>query len=1600
MYVDKVDELIDNILNMFYDVWKNNKIKIKENKFRDQGDKINEMILEFIDSIKLKDLEVVGKNNVNFLKETLIRYLCYYVYISIYSNINDEEIFVKELIEITKNAQQNKTKIKNFYNSTNNSLLIKLTMLLSGILVIVDVTDAEKMYKIVKSNPIKYDPVIEFLNDVGNDLVQKLFIKTNPNQIHNIIKTIIFKQIYINQEKKDFLLFIESGDQAEYKYITIVVPRTDYIDFASIENILIKEFPTETIEDVYNMMMDYDDIISTPIKVDYKINKLFEKKIVVPIVEDFLRYHKYDKDTYSVDKIDSKERTSRQDNTKLKYIVTKMNDIVDYHSIKDEKKKKEIEKYCYGPLKDRKAILINEYEEEKIIEKMILQGTNIMENIPDYEDLREFRQYAYINFRDMKKDGFTFKPEKTIEAIRDVNIDNLKTFKGLRYIQNRIGNKNIGLNIVGLAIPNNISQSCMTLDMLDEIKGNGYDETFKIIQRNFTDKNNIYGKNKSGKVYYWLFDVKKDKIESETFKNISRVNSNEYCKIMMEKLYDDLLVLQTNKIYSYIRSQKIVTLQMIKRVMDSYNKNLLIVPEGKLLYDLYNALLDKVIEGDYSYDKNENIIPGINKELIELPSIKEEKVKDSIIRIKKVEEEIKEDEIELIDAVCLHNYEWDNMSYFRYKNPNKFNQLFFEFFKKYGLFTTDKQFVCKSCSVVLDIQKYVTEYQGGNVEEITISLAAERELENLPEYEKFTRAIKNIDKIISKIAGISNLYYYVGTEPIVKLRRQNVIKQVIDTITTMSPVLKEKNKNRARGEHSGKIYGISKDLSYVFGFDLDNEIFVYSSQEVDKFKLMKYNNILVYILFTIIFELNNIDVLAMIDQKVCNFILFEKHGFNLFDKILIRNNNSDGLTYIQDYKILCYVIFYVSCMMSRYNMWFNLSKETQVMDKKNQINPLVQKMIIHTLIDMMNIILEVNTQKEKNFIIEVISTKFLIKLRTLFNDTKLYEKLKMLATKNIYLDDQTKKIKYVEKQIPNIPISKEIKFYSSDLIRPRNLKLPKIKILKRDYIIVNPIKELTLLTNCESGPFHSWNYKLDLTCNNCKKTMNELLKEKHKDMKQSYMKNKIKSLAIKFCPDGKTHQFDPITNICKLCKKTYSSDIGNTYTETELNNMIRALSVRRIKENKIVYDKLEERKKLLNKTDNLLLKLKSIYDKKYNNMTSTEKIIRQFVDILSGIVGETITINNKIIHLYNNTYIFNHDQYGNQLKDPIVLFEKDILFKREDNRNTIQYKVKGKNMTVLYDAINMNLIGYREGDKDIVRYPIDRNDRFIIIHLSILNKLKYCGFNSLFLDIEDKLEKYSYLKDDKKINNKVLIELLRTRLLNIKNIFSEIHRLIYQIVNKFTGVDINRVLKKYNKIFKFINTVDLEGNGLFKDWKYINDTIYINNTKENIPIHKNINNKNKYVNINDLVNIENTDKQIIFYFVTELVKLISFNEDKYTRTNLGYMLAEIIENVYETHFTNTFDNDIQKFNYILTVSPYYTDESTLVNFGLDDNFNVVTEEEAEKQKELADIGLEEVEALDVDVDSEDVNEDFADNEVQYEGPDVGENNESYELLGY
>ena len=98
-------------------------------------------------------------------------------------------------------------------------------------------------------NPLEFKDAIKFLNNLGRHQFDNylLMLKQRDGEesveinVHNLIKTIVFREIYRNQEQKlvfEILNDIEE-DQYEYIYIDIVVSSDEAVDFENFRQIFL-----------------------------------------------------------------------------------------------------------------------------------------------------------------------------------------------------------------------------------------------------------------------------------------------------------------------------------------------------------------------------------------------------------------------------------------------------------------------------------------------------------------------------------------------------------------------------------------------------------------------------------------------------------------------------------------------------------------------------------------------------------------------------------------------------------------------------------------------------------------------------------------------------------------------------------------------------------------------------------------------------------------------------------------------------------------------------------------------------------------------------------------------------------------------------------------------------------------------------------------------------------------------------------------------------------------------------------------------------------------------------------------------------------------
>jgi hypothetical protein len=1599
MYINKIDELIDDLLDNFYKKLTKSdlldKIK-KEPNFIKYQNKINEFIKNFIDSIDKVPITalVPSPNNVASILEIMTRYVAYYIYLTIaYYYMDSRELYVTNIIECSKNQKSSVFQINDFFNSENNAMLVKFYTIIKNILTLVNVGNIDKIQQVVQNNPIQYHSTILLFNSLGESYIQDHFII--PNNLNNIIKTIIFRELYLRQEKAEVYTILNQKEKkdAEYRFINIVIAKkSDALDYNDIEKLFtIEERRSGMVDDIYNYLIDIDKEKSELyITNDEKTKILFEKQIIIPITEDFLRYHK---GTESYDAFDplSKKTMREKDDTKLKYIVNKMTAVRNYYSPavqRNSKLKLETQKLFYKPLDFRNVVTYNDYEEVRILKKLENIGKKTSDT--DYLiDLLGFREYAYQNFKDFNNDGLRIKIDNTVPIIRYVNIEYMDKKRVLQY---RIGSKNMNLMIVGVAFRNSkIPIQCGMSNQLVDIRNllgtkNGYLAFNKLL------KEKLYSK--SQKMYYWIFNNKDDKPLSDEYKNISTMNVQQNITILLAGIYDLILSILEEKIIEVISNSKTMNIWQFHQILDKFSsKYICLYRHPQVRNKIFKYLIEnRLPKIEDTYDETEDIIPGVSgTDIVKLPYYEIKKDNRNIILIGRDKDEIKSETTykPQIMSICQHNISWKAIMKISKKKTTEFNQEIFNFVKKYVRENDDGDFICKSCSEMLSIRKFVYEgsYDTSSSSFITTSMALDTTLEDLPEYEKYNKTIKNLDKIIEKICYTSNLLYYVGSTYTIKIRRKTLVKEIIDLILQHNKILKINTEERAK---EAKEYGIEKSFTNLFVFNLSDEIFITSSKDTDYYKVIKYNNILAYILFTIITDINSGQISSLHYEKKCNYFLFKQYGIKLFDGLKIRINNANDVKPIIEYPTLCYLLYYFSCTLIQFKIWLFQDME------KTGFYPHIQKSIIHTMVDLINSILLINQQTDKNFLYEIVATRFYVKLDNIYSDNDVLHLLELQSDKNIKVNKDKNKISLVKKNIPSIKIGD----HTEDLYKEEELSYCASVTTEifQDYLKLID-NEVDILTNCDDGEFHQWVYKKGvLECLKCKKSFNELQNKAHKLAKteKNYQSNilfKLKlinlaKLAKKYCISGLLHIIDPKSGICSKCKLKIDDMI---FSEKQLLELEKNLEKNReeliMKEIKIQEKEYKRKEKSKLKTEKFIKKIKKEFKKDESNIKTT---VSKFINQIEKIVGSHLIINgNREIYINITIFKIDHDYLGDKLAKPIIISDSDNKIKYKPNESffkvdVLYYFDKSNNVDVYYNAITNHLIGYKETNKQFKLN--NKTDNYLIINLSLKDQLYLIGYENKYINvysINTKFENNSKLIEE---NKKEIIDyIIRSRIRNLKNIIISfqkiINRIKYNVKNRKTysiNPRFNEIVDNFSKKIKSIKlTNDKNKSAVFKNWKKIQADFYLdieNNDIENNDIENIVFNGN-YISTNQITKLGNTDTLIIFYIIKQLEKLLNYNNSKYDLINVATLIISSINYTFTTFYDDNYSLDINKFKILLDSDTSIVDEN-LHDVGLYNELITTDELEDPDIRENMDENIEINSGMDLDDDAENDDDDY------------------------
>ena len=1426
MYINQIDEIYDKLLNMLYDIIIQKKlIKYFKSKdlFINNFKQVNIYIYELKDIIMNDVMNLFNSNeNIEYTKEKIIEYLYIYIFLLYGYYEIDNELYLNTIYSI---IQKN--------DIFNNELIYKLQISHKNILII---------------NQYLNDNIEnEYIKNIFKGINIKYLTKSNIN--HNIVKIIIIKDIYLKEDKNNLFkkLEYEEINNKDSKIIEIVEYSYDNnIDYSVLENLFknIKNSNELFINNFYDFLIEYNnEMYKSKMTINNKINILFERKILIPIVDDFFRYN-MENDKNHDNKLMNTDTNENKHDTKIKYIISKTQKLLNIdRNINDE----ELEKLYYNNLQFRDSIITNNIDEIEILNR--IEKNNDISNFEYYNELINIRKYVYLSYKSLLKDSISFNTNKIIPCIRYTNFkyNNNKDFNNNNNIEWRISYPEDKINLIGVAL---INKNIITKKNNFEYKQHkNYKNTKEIFKNGYKVISNrlnelILNNKKYNKILYWLFDNKTDIINSKNSDNIISNSDNIYN--LFNNLYNEIMKITNKFIINEINNFKGSLNKIIdfyyyldnKLIpLDIYYKNKIM----KIIYNKYNKI--------YNEMENETNKLYIPKKIIKLPSIIYTKNEIPIIYISNNNDKTDINTEKLFEnTICQHVITWKYINSLKKYKLNQYNQQLFEFTNKFVYKNDEDIYICKSCSETLNIQEHISSWKDEN-NDFILNYNLNTDLNDIYEYSNYNKFIKTLDNKIKIITEKIGLKSFLGKTYDSLLKKQNIIKNIIDITNIQYKIIFHRDYNTIKErEITTKKYNIINEYSSYFLFKIYDELFSFSSKETDKSKEIKINCIYGYVIYFILVDLNDINIKSFSFDKVINYVNFEKYGYSIFNDILIRYNNTDKLEPIKNNKLLCYVIYFITGFIIKLNLWNDDIKYI-----KNKLNLTLHKKVIHTFLHILNNILEIN-HTYKNNLYSSFSSKFYQCLKNIYLNKIIYNHILEYNSKSLnkIINTDNISINLTKKKIDNI---KPISFDHKDVIKT--------------YFDKKILSNITYLNLSNS-------YVNNSIYNNLSKYSelnNKLLDKIFRDNINKYYFNGNKRTDL---PNNKE-----INDLLKY-------DINDFLTNIR---KIKLSHINDIQLNSDINDKIFIKNNL--KFTNIF------HDIDINN--NIESIIDEFINFMNNYINNTTNISN--IKLNNNIYIISNDYLGNKI-DNIILTENDINILKNNktfNQDVYYYFNSKNNITLYYSYITKQYLGFKENNQQIKL--INNTNNYLIINLSIRNKLLYLGFNYLFNEV-------NYDNKIDLINN-----LFRNRLNNIKNIIYETLQIINKIKNKkiINYNDYNKfIINDYIKKIDYLNIYDINFNKIFNEWNNIKNIINIDNIDNNININTITFNNIEYIESRSLLKFKNNINRLIIYFINNLKMLINIQNNEYIKNNICLLIINIINNLFDKY--NIFENSKYNIN--------------------------------------------------------------------------------------
>lgn len=1603
MYINNIDTILAQILNNSYtSILKSKTFAniLKTPNFSTKYENIAKLLDEQLGAIDFSKVkEILTDNKISKIVIDILKsYIGYYLFVSIgYFYGDNIDTFKNNVVEISKLINKNMVDVPNFFTSVSNANIISLVDIANGIReIILD----DKADKSTKKRELYYKS-FKVLEEMG-ETASKFKNRDKLIQGHNIINAVIITQMYFVNDKPEIARLLETVDAntGESIYIDVSFPLEKKIDIAEIETTLTQEeIDRGDAKNILDLLEENEQLTLKNIQTtESKITDLINNGLLIPITEDFLLYHD-DNERYDVQKSDDR----KFEQLKIKYILDKIYsaESVDIRNPEAVKKNK----FFSNVHANRLAITYNILENSKILNKAGKATRG--EPAETANELLNYIRYPYVNFKIFKKNGFQFMFDKTKSVVRSISFDKIGSFttSNRNSIQTRVGGDNQQVNVVGFVIPNwKKSIECMRVKDVSEITG--YDSLIDSI------RNAIDGKQTDNK--YWYFDLNTDTKQLTTYEHFESMEQSELCKLVCAKIRDDIVNIVYDRISNVLSKFTNLTFVQAFKIIEVVMRNTFQISENdpkfiEIKKLVYHKLYQKYIP---IYDIKDDNVFGIVGELHELPTAKEKK-KDNVLRLSTgtKQKRIADENEEIFEnALCQHNVSWETLLEQQKIGGMKFVELMHEFTQLFVEVNNEQEYVCKSCGVVLnDLRKYVPdgEYDSATQRFIAYGVQMKVALEDLPEYRKYKTAISGMDRLIDqKIANILNLSFIEGHMLTQKIQRTELVRDTIDLILLNNSYLK-RNDMKQRNMHVQEKYGIGAEVTNLFQFELDNSIFIVTSGEKDFFKARKYNNIIAYILFLILLELNDHQIMSLssgkssgkVAENVCNYLLYEKFGEKTLSGLRIRINNKGDVRPITDFPLLAYTIYIMTCILSKYSIWYLKDSD----DKAKKVNPLKQKIMIHTIVDVMNTIMELSETVQNKRIYEIVRSKFYNKLWTTYSNTSIIERIR---DENKF-NGAKQEIDAKGTKLDVIVIDKEYKQATLDHIEYNKYLNERFYSDVIDEKYFN--KQITNMTHCKSGTIHS--FEIDksnmkrVKCGLCGVYLDELKydKELTETILSAVELRQLEKFGDYFCITGERHNYVYEQKLQKRKCKRCGYIEGDYLTGEQLKQLRKNVTRPDIIKDIIYLDKKKEKHDEF--VNNVFKDLRSRYVESKSHRDDYYKFIDDFIKVMQSEVGNIIDIDGKRINLTDDTYVIDHNNMGYQLEKPVSLsgYGPEISFKNNHpfyKKDIIMYSPeKNAKIVTFYDAHTFVLLGYKEINKDFVLNV--KTENRIHVEYSLKNKLRYLGSETKYVNVAD--NEFLKTKSDEEITEHLSRERIAHIGDTIYHLIINLNRLKKQykepvhigLTDEIDELDIGIKfnLDKYLRKLKNIQTKQ-EKTKVFKLWYLILQNLhysYNKNKEHRLEKHSG------YVDIEDTHNYDYSGNLMLFYMTSEVMKLLDLNTDKSIRKYAVEFLIDYINysfNQYNIDYL-TSNNELRKFETLLGSSEYiYELEKGM--YGMESFDKVFGEEKTKEELDEETDEKERKEALDIDgeVDYEDEFE----NSYPERGFDYDSTTRDYELV--